>query len=64
MRLCDRPHRVGGAADRIVVDIFEAKLQAGDVAGAERGFELRRERRRIESRRRDQIETGAHASPR
>ena len=41
-RLRDRPQHVGGAADRVVVDILEAKLHAGDVAGIERLGEPRR----------------------
>jgi hypothetical protein len=61
--LRDRPQRVGGAADGIVVGAFEAQLHAGDVAGIERLGQGIDERRRLERRRGDEIEA-AHASPR
>ena len=35
-RLRDRPQHVGGAADRVVVDVLQPQLHAGDVAGIER----------------------------
>jgi hypothetical protein len=56
--LGQRPQRVDRAADGIVVDILEAQLQAGDVAGIERGGELLGEARQIgKTRRGDQIKT-------
>jgi hypothetical protein len=52
--LGDRFQDASGAADRVVVDVLQAQLQAGDVAA----FELRREPVRVERRPRDQLEPG------
>ncbi len=57
--LRDRAQRVGGAADRVVRDILQAKLQRRDVAGIERGGEPVRKRRGIEGRWRDQVYAAA-----
>jgi hypothetical protein len=61
--LRDGPERVGGAADRVVVGLLEAKLDRGDVAGIERARELSCEVCRGEARRRDEIEAGRQLSP-
>jgi hypothetical protein len=53
--LCDRLQDAGGAPDRVVVDILEAQLQAGDVAAGERLFELIGETVGVERGRRDQV---------
>jgi hypothetical protein len=50
------PQDAGRAADRGVVAVFEAQLQAGDIAARKRLFELFGEAVGVESGRRDQIE--------
>jgi hypothetical protein len=57
------PERIGGAADGVVVGLFQAELDRGDVAGIERASELVGEGRRLEARRRDEIEAGRQLSP-
>ena len=57
--LADRPEHVAGAPQRIVVDVLEPELDARDVVGVERLREHVAERRRIELRRRDEIEPTA-----
>ena len=54
--LRDRPQHVAGAPDRVVVRVLQPQLHAGDVAGVERRRQHQRKRRRVEARRRDQIE--------
>jgi hypothetical protein len=58
-RLHDRAQRVAGALQRVVVDVLETELDAGDVVGVERRGEPLTERLRIELRRRDEIEPTA-----
>ena len=55
--LDQRPERIDRAADLIVRDVLQPQLDTGDIAGIQRGFQNRRERRRIDGRRRDQIKT-------
>ena len=54
--LGDRLQHRGGGADRLVVDILQAQLHAGDIAALEGGDELRRKSVRVERGRRDQVE--------
>ena len=57
--LADRPQRVGGAGDRGVVDVLQAKLEGRDVAAVERGAQLVGEdRRMLDALGRDEIEAG------
>jgi hypothetical protein len=46
-------------AHLIVIRVLEAELNAGDVAGVERLAQASGKRRRLEGRRRDEIEPGA-----
>ena len=46
----------GGAPDRIVVNVFQAQLQAGDIAACERLFQLLGKMVGVERGRRDQIQ--------
>ena len=55
---------VAGAADFFVACVFEAKLQAGDVARIQGRDQAVGKGGRIERRRRDQIETTALAAVR
>jgi hypothetical protein len=56
--LRDRAQDRGGTADRVVVDVLQPQLQAGDVAAGERLFETGGKLFRVEGRRREQIEPG------
>jgi hypothetical protein len=53
--LRDRLQDSRGLADRVVVDVLEAQLQAGDVAAGERFFELLGETVGVERGRRYQV---------
>jgi hypothetical protein len=57
-RLGDRLQDARGAADRGVVDVLEAKLQAGDIAARERLVEFLRKLVGVEGGRRDQVKPG------
>jgi hypothetical protein len=57
--LRDGPQHVGGAPDGVVVHVLQAKLKAGDIASLQRIRQRARERRRIERRRRDQVQAAA-----
>jgi len=54
--LRDRLQDPRRAPDRVVVDIFQAQLYAGDVAAGERLFQLLGETVGVERGRRDQIQ--------
>jgi hypothetical protein len=58
VRLRDRLQDAGGAPDRIVVDVLEPELKAGDVAARERLVEFLRELVGVEGGRRDQVKPG------
>src|SRR5260221_4731056 len=53
--LCDRLQDARRAPDRVVVDILEAQLQAGDIAAGKRLFELPGKTVGVKGRRRDQV---------
>ena len=57
-RLSDRLQNAGGAADRVIVDILQAQLQAGDIAARERLVKFPRELVGVEGGRRDQVKPG------
>ena len=57
-RLRDRLQDAGGAADRVVVHVLQAELQARDVAARERLVEFLRELVGVERGRRDQVKPG------
>jgi hypothetical protein len=59
VRLDHRPQRIAGALQRIVVNVLETELDAGDVVGVQRLRERVAEMRRIEPGRRDEIEAAA-----
>jgi hypothetical protein len=64
--LRDRAQRLGGAPDGVVIGALQAELNASDVARIECRGEQARKRRRLERRRRDQVEPcagGSQASP-
>ena len=56
-----RQQNFGLAAHRIIVDILEPQLHAGDIAGIQRHRQRIAERRRIDARRRNQIKAAAVA---
>ena len=58
--LRDGTEQLRRAANRVVVDILQAKLQAADIAGVERLFETLGESGRVERRRGDEIEPRRH----
>jgi hypothetical protein len=58
-RLAGRTEQVAGVAQRLVVEILEAELNAGDVIGVERFRERVAEARRFDLGRRDEIEPAA-----
>jgi hypothetical protein len=57
-RLRDRAQVIAGAADRVVVDVLQAELQAGDIAARERLVKFLRELVGVEGGRRDQVKPG------
>ena len=57
-RLGDRLQNAGGAPDRVVVDVLQPQLQAGDIAAGERLVEFLRELVGVEGGRRDQVKPG------
>jgi hypothetical protein len=56
--LRDRLQDAGGAADCRVVDVFQAQLQARDIAAGERLCEILGKTVGVERGRRDQVEPG------
>jgi len=56
-RLHLRHQRLDRAPDRVVAGVGQAKLKRSDIAGVERRIEHKRKRRRLDRRRRDQVET-------
>ena len=51
------PQNVARPPDLVIARVLKAKLHAGDVAGVERFRQQSRKRRRVETRRRDQIKS-------
>jgi len=56
--LRDRLQNAGRVADRAILDLFQAQLQARDIAAGERFLQLLGKNVGIERGRRDQIEPG------
>jgi hypothetical protein len=56
--LRDRLQDAGGAADRRIVDVLQAQLQARDIAAGERLCEILGKTVGVERGRRDQVEPG------
>ena len=56
--LRDRLQNASGAADRAVLDVLQAQLQARNIAAGERLFEVLGKNVGVERGRRDQIEPG------
>jgi len=56
--LRDRLQNAGRVADRALLDLFQAQLQARDIAAGERLFELLGKVVRVERGRRDQVKPG------
>lgn len=59
-RLDDRAQDIARLANVVVRDILQAQLHGSDVTGIERLRHHRRKRRRVQARRRDQIQPAAH----
>jgi hypothetical protein len=58
-RLGDRAQEIARAPCLVIAGVLEAELHTGDVAALERFRKQTRKRRRVEARRRDQIEPTA-----